>query len=76
MDNAQYGHTRSNTVDTVDSAATTLLPSASSSKGHSFGEDGKRYADVELIAWEEAQNQDVRKRKNSINQDAEGQHEA
>ena len=65
MDDRQYGHSRSHTVDTVDSAATTLLPSASSSKGHSFDEDGKKYADIEL--WEESQ--DVRRLKNG-NQDA------
>lgn len=72
MDDRQYGHSRSHTVDTVDSAATTLLPSASSSKGHSFDEDGKKYADIELIAWEESQ--DVRRRKNG-NQDAEEEEE-
>lgn len=68
MDDTWQRHVRSTTADTVDSTATTLLPSASSSKGHSFDEDGKRYADVELIAWEKAQG--LGKRKN-LNQYAE-----
>ncbi|KAI5370954.1 Putative major facilitator superfamily, MFS transporter superfamily [Septoria linicola] len=72
MDGRDYGHTRSNTVDTVDSAATTLLASASSSQGHSFDE-GKRYADLELAAWDAGG--DVRKRRNTVDEEGFEQHD-
>lgn len=61
------GHQRaesSYSVEELDSAATTLLASASSSKGQSL-ELPRKYADIELERWDEQ----VRKRRKSIDSD-------
>lgn len=63
MDGTHHGHARTATVDTVDSTATTLLASASSSKQPSF-EEGNRYAGAELASHE--QRGQVRRRRNTI----------
>ncbi|KAK5701849.1 hypothetical protein LTR97_004667 [Elasticomyces elasticus] len=46
------GHHRRDYSEDVDSTATTLQASASSSKAHSF-DDGRKYADIELERWDE-----------------------
>ncbi|KAF2212278.1 hypothetical protein CERZMDRAFT_41483 [Cercospora zeae-maydis SCOH1-5] len=66
MDGTHHGHARTDTVDTVDSTATTLLASASSSKQHSF-EEGERYADANRSAHEYRGT--VQRRRNTLEND-------
>ena len=69
------GHDRKESFELqyVDSAATTALASAASSRAHSFdgGErDGKRCADIELERWVQRQKKEDALNEDALNEDA------